>query len=92
MDQIGLKLLLIGFAIFDEVKDYLAQQEITWKFNASKAAWRSAMYERLIKTSMGSVVSDIERYMNNRPPLTYVEIEVGEDQVLMPNAGGGALS
>ena len=81
MDQIGLKLLLIGFAIFDEVKDYLAQHEIIWKFNASKAAWRSAMYERLIKTSVGSVVSDIERYMNNRPPLTYSPVA----------GGGGAL-
>ena len=79
----------------------MAQQEITWKFNVSKAVWWGAIYERLIKDIKGVLhkilsrthlsfaqleitVLDIERYMNNRP-LTYVESEVGEDQVLTPN-------
>ena len=85
----------------ERLHDYLAQQEITWKFNVSKAAWWGAIYERLIKDIKGvlhkilgrtklsfaqleTIVLDIERHMNNRP-LTYVESEVGEDQVLTPN-------
>ena len=59
-----LKLLLIGFAIFDEVKDYmsiLAQQEITWKFNVSKAAWWGAIYERLIKGIKGMIHKTLGR-------------------------------
>ena len=82
----------------ERLHDYLAQQEITWKFNVSKAAWWGAIYERLIKGIKGvlhktlgrthlsfaqleTIVLDIERHMNNRP-LTSVESEVGEDQVL----------
>jgi sporulation protein YlmC with PRC-barrel domain len=59
------------------------------------------MYERLIKEikktlyktmgrshlryeQMESVVMDIERHLNNRP-LTYVESDNGEEQVLTPN-------
>ena len=70
-----------------------------WKFNVSKAAWWGAISIRLIKDIKGvlslgrthlsfaqleTIVLDIERHMNNRP-LTYVESEVGEDQVLTPN-------
>ena len=33
--------------------EYLAQQEITWKFNVTKAAWWGAIYERLIKGIKG---------------------------------------
>jgi hypothetical protein len=59
------------------------------------------MYERLIKEikktlyktmrrshlryeQMESVVMDIERHLNNRP-LTYMESDNGEEQVLTPN-------
>jgi hypothetical protein len=59
------------------------------------------MYERLIKEikktlyktmgrshlpyeQMEAVVMDIERHLNNRP-LTYVESDNGEEQVLTPN-------
>ena len=59
------------------------------------------MYERLIKDikktlyktlgktllkpgQLEAVIMDIERHLNNRP-LTYVESDIGEEQVLTPN-------
>lgn len=85
----------------EQLQDFLAAQEIQWKFNLPKSPWWGGMYERLLKDvkktlyktlgkanlafeQLEAVVMDIERYMNNRP-LTYVESESGEDQVLTPN-------
>ena len=81
--------------------DYVAKQEIKWKFNLSRSPWWGAIYERLLKDIKGvlyktlgrthlsfenleAVVLDIEKHMNNRP-LTYIETEVGEEQILTPN-------
>ena len=33
----------------EKLQNYLAKQEISWKFNLSKSPWRGSMYERLIK-------------------------------------------
>ena len=85
----------------EQLHDFLAAQEIQWTFNLAKSPWWGGMYERLIKDVMKTlyktlgktkltfeqleaVVMDIEKHMNNRP-LTYVESESGEDQVLTPN-------
>ena len=67
----------------ERLQDYFAQQEITWKFNVSEAAWWGAIYERLIKDINGVLHKtlgrthlcfaqlEIKRHMNNRA-LTYV--------------------
>ena len=85
----------------EALQDYLARQQITWQFNLSRSPWWGGLYERLIKDvkrtlykTMGrtslkydqveSVVMDMERHLNNRP-LTYVESDFGEEQVLTPN-------
>ena len=85
----------------ERVQDYLARQEISWRFNLSKSPWWGGMYERLlkdIKKSLYKVLGrstlsfdqleaidiDIEKNVNNRP-LTYVESEQEEEQVLTPN-------
>ncbi|XP_068721773.1 uncharacterized protein [Montipora capricornis] len=85
----------------EALQDFLAQQQIMWQFNLSRSPWWGGLYERLIKEvkrtlykTMGrthleyaqveAVVMDIERHLNNRP-LTYMESESGEEQVLTPN-------
>eukprot|EP00795_Rhopilema_esculentum_P001699 gene1699-biopygen10278 len=85
----------------EKLQDHLATLGITWRFNLSKSPWWGAMYERLIKDlkktlyktlgkthlqfeQLEAVIMDIERHLNNRP-LTYVESESGEEQVLTPN-------
>ena len=85
----------------EKLQNYLAKQEISWKFNLSKSPWWGSMYERLIKdlkralfktvgksllsfNQFETVVMDIERHMNNRP-LTYVEGDNEESQVLTPS-------
>lgn len=85
----------------EALQDFLAQQQITWQFNLSRSPWWGGLYERLIEEvkrtsykTMGrthleyaqveAVVMDIERHLNNRP-LTYMESETGEEQVLTPN-------
>ena len=85
----------------ESLQDYLARQEISWRFNLSKSPWWGSMYERLIKDlkralyktvgklllsfeHFGTIVMDIERHMNNRP-LTYVEGDNEESQVLTPS-------
>ena len=86
----------------EALQDFLAQQQITWQFNLSRSPWWGGLYERLIKEvkktlykTMGRthleyaqvevIVMDIERHLNNRP-LTYMESEIGEEQVLTLNA------
>ncbi|XP_068759744.1 uncharacterized protein [Montipora capricornis] len=86
----------------EALQDFLAQQQIMWQFSLSRSPWWGGLYERLIKEvkrtlykTMGrthleyaqveAVVMDIERHLNNRP-LTYMESEAGEEQVLTPNA------
>lgn len=83
------------------LQDYLAKQAIKWQFNLAKSPWWGGMYERIIKEvkktlyktlgktyltfeQLCAVVMDIERHLNNRP-LTYIESEGGEPQVLTPN-------
>ncbi len=85
----------------EELNDYLASQSITWQFNLSKSPWRGGLYERLIREikktlyktlgkthltfeQLETVLMDVERHLNNRP-LTYVEDELGEGRILMPN-------
>ena len=85
----------------ERVQDYLARQEISWRFNLSKSPWWGGMYERLLKDikkslykvlgrstlsfdQLEAIVIDIEKNVNNRP-LTYVESEQEEEQVLTPN-------
>ena len=85
----------------EKLHDFLATHNLQWRFNLAKSPWWGGIYERLIheikKTlykSLGrshlsfenleTVIMDIEINMNNRP-LTYVESESGEEQVLTPN-------
>ncbi|XP_028390705.1 uncharacterized protein LOC114515614 [Dendronephthya gigantea] len=85
----------------ERLQDYLARQEISWKFNFSKSPWWDGMYERLLKDikktlykvlgrstlsfdQLEAIVIDVEKNVNNRP-LTYVESEQEEEQVLTPN-------
>jgi len=85
----------------EALQDFLAQRQITWQFNLSRLPWWGGLYERLTKEvkrtlykTMGrthleyaqveAVVMDIERHLNNRP-LTYMESETGEKEVLTPN-------
>ena len=85
----------------EKLQDFLANQEIHWRFNLAKSPWWGGIYERLIREikktlyktlgrshldfeNLETVVIDIEANMNNRP-LTYVESESGEEQVLSPN-------
>ncbi|XP_028413680.1 uncharacterized protein LOC114536536 [Dendronephthya gigantea] len=73
----------------------------TWQFNLAKSPWWGGMYERIIKEvkktlyktlgktlltfeQLSAVVMDIEHHLNNRP-LTYIESDGGEPQVLPPN-------
>ena len=85
----------------ERLQDHLAREDIRWQFNLSRSPWWGGMYERVIKDlkktlyktlrrttlsfeQLETVIVDIERQMNNRP-LTYVESEGGEEQVLTPN-------
>ena len=84
------------------LQNHLATQEIRWKFNLAKSPWCGGMYERLIReikktlyktlgkthlsfVQLEAVVIDIERHLNNRP-LTYVESDGGDEEVLTPNS------
>ena len=85
----------------EKLQDYLASEGTTWRFNLSKSPWWGGVYEQLIKDikkrlyktlgktllkpeQLESVIMDIEIHLNNRP-LTYVESDSGEEQVLTPN-------
>ena len=85
----------------EKLQDYLTAHKMQWRFNLAKSPWWGGIYERLIRDlkkalykSLGrchlsfdnleTVIMDIEINMNNRP-LTYVESESGEEQVLTPN-------
>jgi hypothetical protein len=82
----------------ERLQDYFARQEIRWRFNLSKSPWWGGMYERLLKDikkpffdqlqfiviyNLLAIVIDIEENVNKRP-LTYVESEQEEEQVLTP--------
>ena len=85
----------------EELHDFLAKQDIRWKFNLSKSPWWGAFYERLIKDVKGVLYKTLgrshlsfEHFENvildierhlNNRPLTYIESEVGEGKVLTPN-------
>ena len=85
----------------ERLQDYLARQDINWRFNLSRSPWWGGMYERLIKDvkktlhktlgrthltfeQLEAVVIDVEKNLNNRP-LTYLDSDGGEEQVLTPN-------
>ena len=85
----------------EKLQDYLTAHKIQRRFNLAKSLWWGGIYERLIRDfkkalykSLGRchllfdnlemVIMDIEINMNNRP-LTYVESECGEEQVLRSN-------
>ena len=85
----------------ERLQDYLAKQDISWRFNLSRSPWWGGMYERLIKDvkktlhktlgrtnlsfeHLEAVIIDIEKNLNNRP-LTYLDSDGGEEQVLTPN-------
>ena len=85
----------------ERLQDYLARQDINWRFNLSRSPWWGGMYEQLIKDvkktlhktlgrthlnfeQLEAVVIDIEKNLNNRP-LTYLDSDGGEEQVLTPN-------
>ena len=85
----------------ERLQDYLDRQNINWRFNLSRSPWWGGMYERLIKDvkrtlhktlgrthvtfeQLEAVVIDVEKNLNNRP-LTYLDSDGGEEQVLTPN-------
>ena len=85
----------------ERIQDYLARQDINWRFNLSRSPWWGGMYERLIKDvkkilhktldrthltieQLEAVVIDVEKNLNNQP-LTYLDSDGGEKQVLTPN-------
>ncbi|XP_073231810.1 uncharacterized protein [Porites lutea] len=85
----------------ERLLDYLARQDINWRFVRSRSPWRGGTYERLIKDvkktlyktlgqthltfeQLEAVVIDVEKNLNNRP-LTYLDSDGGEEQVLSPD-------
>ena len=86
----------------EELRDFLAQQHITWQFNLSRTPWWAGLYERLIKEVKRTLYKTMERthleYAQvealvmdierhlNNRPLTYMESETGEEKMLTPNA------
>ena len=85
----------------ERLPDHLAREDIKWLFNLSRSPWWGGMYERWIKDvkktlyktlgrttlsfeQLETVIIDIEKHLNNRP-LTYLESDGGEEQVLTPN-------
>ena len=85
----------------EKLQDFLAKQEITWRFNLAKSPWWGGMYERLIKDikktwykTLGKTHLTFEQLevviMDierhlNNRPLTYVESDGGDEKVLTPN-------
>ena len=84
-----------------EILSHFAREDITWQFNLSRSSWWGGMYERLIKDvkktpyktlgrttpsfeQLEMVIIDKEKHLNNHP-LTYLESDGGEEQVLTPN-------
>ena len=81
----------------EQLQDFLAVQEIHWKFNLAKSSWWGGMYERLLKDvkktlyktlgKMNLAFEQLEAVVMdierhmNNLPLTYIESESGEDQV-----------
>ena len=54
----------------ENVNDYIAQQEIVWQFNLSRAPWCGVQFERLISLIKGAMYKTIGK--NN---LTWYELE-----------------
>ena len=85
----------------EKLQNYLARENIRLQFNLAKSPWREGIYERFIKEikktlhrTLGrshlsyemfeSVVMDVERNLNNQP-VTCVEADAEEEEVLTPN-------
>ena len=85
----------------ERLHDYLATQNIHWKFNLAKSPWWGGLYERLIKeikTTLYKTLGKSHLLFNqletvildierhlNNRPLTYVKSNQEEEQVLTPN-------
>ena len=84
----------------EKLQNYLAKQEIYWRFNLARSPWWGGIYERLIKDikktfykTLGRTHLNFEQLQTvvmdierylNNRPLTYAEVD-GEQQVLTPN-------
>ena len=85
----------------ERLQDYLARQDIDWRFNLSRSPWWGGMYERLIKDvkktlhkTLGRTHLTFEQLEAvvidveenlNNRTLTYLDSDGGEEQVLTPN-------
>ncbi|XP_068690431.1 uncharacterized protein [Montipora foliosa] len=85
----------------ERLQDYLARQDINWRFNLSRSPWWGGMYERLIKDVKKTLHKTLGRthltYEQleavvidveknlNNRPLTYLDSNGGEERVLTPN-------
>ena len=85
----------------ERLQDYLARQDINWRFNLSRSPWWGGMYERLIKDvkktlhkTLGRTHLTFEQLEAvvidveknlNNRPLTYLDSDGGKKQVLTPN-------
>ena len=85
----------------EKLQNYLARENIRWQINFAKSPWCGRIYETLIKEikktlhktleklhrsyeAFELVVMDVEKNLNSQP-LTYIEAERGEKEVLTPN-------
>ena len=85
----------------ERLQDYLARQDINWRFNLSRSPWWGGMYEQLIKDvkktlhkTLGRTHITFEQLEAvvidvennlNNRTLTYFNSDGGEEQVLTPN-------
>ena len=77
----------------ERLQDYLARQDINWRFNLSRSPWWEGTYEWLIKDvkktlhkTLGRTQPTFEQFENlNNRFLTYFDSDGGEEQVLTPN-------
>ena len=53
------------------MQDFLAMQEITWRFNLAKSPWWGGMYERLIKDIKKTLYKTL-----GKTHLTFEQLEV----------------
>lgn len=90
-----------GFFQQEEVQQFFESRRCQWKFIPPKAPWQGGFYERMIGTvkrclrkvlhkkrisldELRTVLVEIEARVNNRP-LTYVNDNINEPEVLTPN-------
>ena len=85
----------------ERLQDYLARQDINWRFNLSRSPWWGGMYEGLIKNVKKTlykilgrthpIFEELEAVVIgveknlNNRPLTFLDSDGGEEQELTPN-------